>query len=183
MIGAEFGDVLAAAQSGDEAAVTRLYRDLHPVLVRFLSAQASGVGEDLAQNVWIGAAKRLDGFSGDERAFRAWMFTIARRQLIAYWRQQRRRPQLSVSPDEMSELANQNHDDVDADALADAAVRSLVACLPRDQAEIVLLRVVAGLTAEEVGLVVGKRPGAVRVLQHRALRRLAKEFASDRVTT
>jgi RNA polymerase sigma-70 factor, ECF subfamily len=183
VIGAEFGDVLAAAQSGDEAAVTRLYRDLHPVLVRFLSAQATDVGEDLAQDVWIGAAKGLKAFSGDERAFRAWMFTIARRQLIAHWRQQQRRPQHAVDPVEMSELANHADDEVDACVLADAAVRSLVSCLPRDQAEIVLLRVIAGMTAEEVGLVVGKRPGAVRVLQHRALRRLAKEFASDRVTT
>ena len=183
MIGAEFGDVLAAAQSGDEAAVVRLYRDLHPVLVRFLSAQAPEVGEDLAQDVWLGAAKGLDAFSGDERAFRAWMFTIARRRLVGHWRQLRRRPQRAVDPFEISELAPPADDEADAEVLADAAVRSLVACLPRDQAEVVLLRVIGGLTAEEVGLVVGKRPGAVRVLQHRALRRLAREFASDRVTT
>jgi RNA polymerase sigma-70 factor (ECF subfamily) len=111
------------------------------------------------------------------------MFTIARRNVIAHWRRLRRRPQLAVDPVEMTELAAGADDGVDAAVLADAAVRSLVSCLPPEQAEIVLLRVVCGLTAEEVGLVIGKRPGAVRVLQHRALRRLAKEFASDRVTT
>jgi RNA polymerase sigma-70 factor (ECF subfamily) len=183
MIGAEFDSVLAAVQSGDETALVRLYRDLHPLLVRFLSAQAPGVGEDLAQEVWLGAAKGLHSFSGDERAFRAWMFTIARRNVIAHWRRLRRRPQLAVDPVEMTELAAGADDGVDAAVVADAAVRSLVSCLPPEQAEIVLLRVVCGLTAEEVGLVIGKRPGAVRVLQHRALRRLAKEFASDRVTT
>ena len=83
----------------------------------------------------------------------------------------------------MSELATPAADEVDAAVLADAAVRSLVSCLPRDQAEIVLMRVIGGLSAEEVGRVVGKRPATVRVLQHRALRRLAREFASDRVTT
>jgi len=183
MIGREFADVLAAAQGGDEAAVVRLYRDLQPALVRFLSAQAPDVGEDLAQDVWLGAAKGLGAFSGDERAFRAFMFTIARRRLIAHWRQLRRRPQRSVDPVGLSELATRADDEADAGVLVDSAVRSLVACLPREQAEVVLLRVIAGLTAEEVGLVVGKRPGAVRVLQHRALRRLAKEFGSDRVTT
>jgi RNA polymerase sigma-70 factor (ECF subfamily) len=183
MIGAEFADVLAAAQAGDEAALVRLYRDLHPILVRFLSAQAPDVGEDLAQDVWLGAAKGLGAFSGDERAFRAWMFTIARRHLIAHWRRLRRRPQHAVDPVEMSSWETRADDEADAGALADAAVRSLVSCLPREQAEIVLLRVIGGLSAEEVGLVIGKRPGAVRVLQHRALRRLAKEFASDRVTT
>jgi RNA polymerase sigma-70 factor (ECF subfamily) len=183
MIGADFDHVLRSAQSGDEAALVRLYRDLNPGLARFLSAQAPDVGEDLAQEVWLGAAKGLGSFSGDERAFRAWMFTIARRHVIAHWRRLRRRPQLSVDPVEMSEMAARADDDVDGGVLADAAVRSLVSCLPRQQAEIVLLRVIGGLTAEEVGLVVGKRPGAVRVLQHRALRRLAKEFASDRVTT
>jgi RNA polymerase sigma-70 factor (ECF subfamily) len=183
VIGAEFDAVLAGAQSGDEAAVARLYRDLDPLLVRFLVAQAPEVGEDLAQDVWLAAAKGLGSFSGDEQGFRAWMFTIARRHLIGHWRRQGRRPQRPIAPVDMSELAVRSGDEPDARVLADEAVRALVACLPREQAEIVLLRVIGGLDAEEVGLIVGKRPGTVRVLQHRALRRLAEQFSADHVTT
>ncbi|HLF40504.1 MAG TPA: sigma factor-like helix-turn-helix DNA-binding protein, partial [Acidimicrobiia bacterium] len=62
------------------------------------------------------------------------------------------------------------------------AVDRLVACLPADQAEVVLLRVVAGLPADEVGRITKRSAGAVRVLQHRALRRLAREFSDLAVT-
>ena len=58
----------------------------------------------------------------------------------------------------------------------DEAVRKIVALLPPDQAEIVLLRVVGGLPVEEVAAITGRRPGTVRVLQHRALRRLAERL-------
>ncbi len=183
MIGADFDALLAAAQSGDEPAVQRLYRDLNPALVRFLSAQAAGAGEDLAQEVWLGAAKLLASFSGDEQGFRAWMFTIARRRLISHWRRARRRPQRTTDPSHMPELDPRAEDQPDTRLLADEAVLALVAGLPRDQAEIVLLRVVGGLDAEEVGKIVGKRPGTVRVLQHRALRKLAEQHASEPVTT
>lgn len=58
---------------------------------------------------------------------------------------------------------------------ADEAVRMLAAGLSRDQAEVVILRVLGGLSVEDVAAVLGKRPGTVRVLQHRALRRLATD--------
>jgi RNA polymerase sigma-70 factor, ECF subfamily len=184
VIGAEFDALLTAAKAGDEAAVVCLYRDLNPPLVRFLSAQAGGVGEDLAQEVWLAAGKGLAAFSGDENGFRAWMFTIARRQLISHWRHARRRPQRATDPSDLDELSAppDSADDPDARLFSDEAVRALVAGLPREQAEIVLLRVVAGFDAEEVGAIVGKRAGTVRVLQHRALRRMAERFAAESVT-
>jgi len=58
------------------------------------------------------------------------------------------------------------------------AIARLVATLPPDQAEVLMLRVVGGLSADESAEVMGKRPGTVRVLQHRALRRLARELGS-----
>jgi RNA polymerase sigma-70 factor (ECF subfamily) len=67
--------------------------------------------------------------------------------------------------------------EVIAAVAADEAVRRIVALLPTDQAEVVLLRVVGGLPVEDVAAITGKRPGTVRVLQHRALRRLAERLA------
>jgi RNA polymerase sigma-70 factor (ECF subfamily) len=184
MIGAEFESLLRAAQAGNEAALGRLYRDLNPALVRFLDAQANGSGEDLAQDVWLGAAKGLPSFKGDEQGFRAWMFTIARRQLVSFRRHAERRPQRGTDPAELAEMAaaRQPDGELDSRILADEAVASLVAGLPRDQAEIVLLRVVAGFDADQVGAIVGKRAGTVRVLQHRALRKLAERLATEAVT-
>jgi RNA polymerase sigma-70 factor (ECF subfamily) len=124
------------------------------------------VAEDLAQETWIGAGRSLASFTGDERAFRAWLFTIARRQLVAHWRTVGRRPPLERSEPTMP--------GADEAILSSTAAAELVAGLPRQQAEVILLRVVAGLDADEVAAVIGKSPGAVRVLQHRALRRLAR---------
>ena len=182
MIGDGFDALLVAAQAGDEVAVGRLYRDLNPTLVRFLGAQAAGSGEDLAQDVWLAAANGLASFSGDEDGFRAWMFTIARRQLISHWRRARRRPQRVVDPSHLPEPDASSEAGPDSRILADEAVLALVAGLPREQAEIVLLRVVAGFDAEQVGAIVGKRASTVRVLQHRALRRMARRFAEKSVT-
>lgn len=182
MIGAEFDETLSAAQAGDDTAVRALYRDLNPSLVRFLEAQAVGAGEDLAQDVWLAAAKSLASFSGDERGFRAWMFTIARRHAIAHWRQTHRRPSQVTDPADLPERGDSSAAEPDLGMLADEAVRSLVAGLSRDQAEIVLLRVVGGFDAEEVAAMVGKPASTVRVLQHRALRKMAQRFSAGSVT-
>jgi RNA polymerase sigma-70 factor (ECF subfamily) len=182
VIGSEFEGVLAAAQTGAEWAIAQLYRDLNPSLLRFLSAQARGAGEDLAQEVWLAAGPQLAAFVGDERGFRAWMFTIARRRLVEHWRRIGRRPSVPMDIADIEALAD-NIDDPDAGVMARAAVAELIAGLPADQAEVVLLRVLGGLDAEEVARIVGKRPGTVRVLQHRALRRLARRFSEEPVTT
>ena len=182
MIGADFDALLSAAKAGDETAVRDLYRDLNPSLVRFLEAQAVGAGEDLAQEVWLAAAESLASFSGDEHGFRAWMFTIARRRAIAHWRQTRRRPSQVTDPADLPEPRDLPAVEPDRGMLADEAVRLLVAGLSREQAEIVLLRVVGGFDAEEVGAMVGKRASTVRVLQHRALRKMAERFSAGPVT-
>ncbi len=65
------------------------------------------------------------------------------------------------------------------EGLSTRAALAVIGQLPHDQAEVVLLRVVAGLDVEQVARVVGKRPGAVRVLAHRGLRRLAERLERD----
>jgi len=177
----DFEHVLGLAQAGDEGAISRIYRDLNPAVLRFLSAQARDAGEDLAQETWMAVAKSLPSFVGDERAFRGWVFTIARRRLIQLWRTQGRRPSTAVEPDVLAELSGFEAGPEDAVIGRDAAAE-LIRGLPEEQAEIILLRVVAGLEAGEVAEIVGKSAGAVRVLQHRALKRIGQRFAPEAVT-
>lgn len=181
-IGPEFDSVLAAGQAGADWAIATLYRDLNPALLRFFGAQASGAADDLAQETWMAAAPQLGAFVGSERAFRAWLFTIARRRLIEHWRRMGRRPSMPVAPTDLIALLGSAGDDPATGLEAREAVAALVAGLPPEQVEILLLRVVAGLDAEEVGVIVGKTAGAVRVLQHRALRRLARRFGLEAPT-
>jgi RNA polymerase sigma-70 factor (ECF subfamily) len=184
LIGDEFSGVLAAARAGEEWAVARLYRSQQPNVLRYLSARSPGDGEDLAAQVWLEVARGLGRFEGGEDEFRALVFTIARRRLLNLRRTRRRRPteplDLAVSgevvaPDDPAEEAAARVDGL-------AAAKRIVALLPRDQADIVLLRVVGGLSAEEVAAIVGKRPATVRVIQHRALRRLARALSAEPVT-
>jgi RNA polymerase sigma-70 factor, ECF subfamily len=172
--------VLAAAAAGDELAFGILWRDLQPGLLRYLNALAPGAGEDLASETWLRVVKGLGRFSGDERAFRAWVFTVARHRAVDRWRRGTRRRDEPVSLDALVDLpAPDDPAGAAVDALSTRAAVALIATLPPDQAEVVLLRVVAGLEVAEVAAITGKRPGNVRVLAHRALRRLAERLGED----
>jgi RNA polymerase sigma-70 factor (ECF subfamily) len=185
-LGDQFQGILTAAQDGGEWAVAILYRWLHPAVVGYLRARAGDEAEDLASETWIAVARGLSNFSGDESAFRSWVFTIAHRRLIDHHRATARRPRTRTlhategdqheGPIELPAGDDPAGEVLDAVA-GDEAVRRIVALLPRDQAEIVLLRVVGGLPVEDVAAITGRRPGTVRVLQHRALRRLAERLA------
>jgi RNA polymerase sigma-70 factor, ECF subfamily len=169
-IGPGFNATLAEAQQGDEQALTALYRDLQPGLLRYLSAQEPAEGEDLASEVWLDVGRALRRFEGDESAFRCWLFTIARRRLVDLRRTRSRRRTQPMPPQALASGV----DPVDPFRPVDDQALALLAQLPGEQAEIVLLRVVAGLDSDEVALVTGKKPGTVRVIQKRALERLAE---------
>jgi RNA polymerase sigma-70 factor (ECF subfamily) len=180
-LGEQFPTVLAAAQARAEWAVAALYREYQPFILRYLRAQDRSVAEDLAADVWVVAAPRLTSFEGDESGFRAWLFTIARRRLIEHRRRCSRRRTDVTSPLDL--CARPSGSDPEGDAVdavsAQQAIDRLIAELTPEQAEVVLLRVVGGLDALEVGRIVGKTAGAVRVIQHRALRHLATSFQAE----
>ncbi|MGH2670968.1 MAG: RNA polymerase sigma factor [bacterium] len=183
-LGPAFESVLCAAQSGAEWAVDVLFREYQPALLRYLRACEPGMAEDLAGEVWLALAPKLAGFTGDEAGFRGWLFTVARRRLMGYRRQAVRRRTAPVPDEHFSTLAS--GDDPAAEGMAvlatQEAINRLVANLSEDQAEVVLLRVVAGLSVAEVAEITGRKAGAVRVMQHRALRKLAGSFSEESVT-
>jgi RNA polymerase sigma-70 factor (ECF subfamily) len=177
MIGPGFAYALAAASAGDEAAFAAIWRDLHPRLQRYLRVVAGDAGEDLASETWAVVATTLDRFEGDERAFRAWVFTVARRRAVDNFRRAARRPSVPVDPVTLHEVVDDlpgadPADCVLASISTDEAL-SLVASLPTDQAEAVALRAIGGLDVATVAVLMDKRPGTVRVLTHRGLRSLA----------
>lgn len=175
-------EALRGAQGGDEVAMARLYRALNPPLLRYLVHRAPAAADDLASECWLAAAKALADFEGGGEDFRAWLFGVARRQVANFWRASRRGPVVVHAADPV-EVPSSDTADVVVEALSSgAAVEALLRGLPEDQAEILLLRVVAGLSVEQVASLLKKRPGAVRVAQHRALRRLAARVERNPVT-
>jgi RNA polymerase sigma-70 factor (ECF subfamily) len=178
-----FGGILAAARLGEEWAVAALWRDVHPRLLRYLRVAAPRAAvEDLASDVWLDIAGGLGRFEGDRRAFLRFAFTICRRRVIDAGRREGRRRTDPAPPEALAERGPAGDGGLEARLALDAALARL-ANLPRDQAEVVLLRVVVGLDADSVGEILGKRPGTVRVLQHRGLERLAAALAGERSVT
>lgn len=183
MIGPDFPDLLAAAQTGDTDAFGQLWRDANPALVRYLRGLLGATGEDLASETWLAVIKGLTKFSGGETQFRAWLFTIARHKLVDARRRGRgisHRP-LEEMPAER-EPAAADAADVAEQRMSTERALALITTLPAEQAEVILLRVVAGLDTSSVARLMGKSEGAVRVSAHRALRRLGEALGQVVVT-
>lgn len=178
-----FDETISRAREGHRDALERIYRELHPPILRYLRALETSEAEDLASEVWLDVITNLDRFTGDERGFRAWAFTIARSRLVDLRRRRSRQATSPASPEELDRPDRSG--DVEEEALAGLATEEAlrqIASLSHDQAEVVLLRVLGGLEVREVAAIVDKRPGTVRVLQHRALRRLAQQVTRVEVT-
>jgi RNA polymerase sigma-70 factor (ECF subfamily) len=174
--GLPFADVLGAAQAGAAWAFEVLYRDLSPSVTGYLRLHGAAEPDDLASETFIGVFTGLAGFSGDEAALRAWVFTIAHRRLVDDRRRRSRRPQLA---DDSGDLASHLGGDVEDDVLvrigADA-VQHLCGLLPDDQRAVILLRVLADLTIEQIALALGRSVASVKALQRRGLRALRTEL-------
>lgn len=182
MIGDDFASVLACAQAGDEAAFARLWRDLNPALVRYLGL-GGDPAEDVAADTWATVVKGLRRFSGDEPAWRAWVFTTARRRAIDTGRRRARSAEREVAwrQWQVESVGADPADFVTERMDTDAALRILGQLSPL-QAEVIALRVLTGLPVDEVAGIVGRSPGAVRVAAHRGLRRLEQILTARGVT-
>lgn len=169
-----FRVVIERAKSGDEEAFASLFRLYQPALNRYLRVVAGEGAEDLASDVWLDIVRGLRRFEGDEAGFRGWIFTIARRRHIDRRRADRRRP-VSAGDEALPDVAADDDPQAAIDAkLGLEAALALVSTLPPDQAEVVALRAIGGLDVATVARIVGKKEGAVRVLAHRGLKRLAQ---------
>jgi RNA polymerase sigma-70 factor (ECF subfamily) len=161
---------------GDADAFAWLFRRTQPLLLRYLSVLGGADAcDDVASETWVSVVRDLGSFDGDEDAFRAWLVTVARHRLIDLRRAQARRPAVPTEDLPERHLTPDAADEV-IDREGTEWALSLIATLPPDQAEAVLLRVVVGLDAGGVGQVMGRTSGAVRVLTHRGLRTLQERL-------
>jgi RNA polymerase sigma factor (sigma-70 family) len=146
----------------------------------YLRARGAADPEDLAAEVFLQVVRGLPAFHGDERDFRAWVLTIAHRRLVDDLRRRRRRP-VDVASDETI-AARGPIGDVEQEALDRLGVervRWLIGLLSDDQQSVLLLRIVGDFTTGEVARVLGKRAGAVKALQRRALARIRRELERE----
>jgi RNA polymerase sigma-70 factor, ECF subfamily len=184
VVGDDFARVLADAQGGSEDQFAVLWRDANPALLRYLRVLAPENAEDIAAETWVHVIRGLPRFIGDEAAWRAWLFTTARRRLIDQARLRKRHPaepldgvsaaEMPRTPD-AAQIAMEN--------LATESAIALLSQLPPPQAEVIMLRVLAGLDTDAVAELLGKTPGNIRVMAHRGLKKLEDLLGRAGVTS
>ncbi len=140
--------------------------------------------EDVACDAWLDVVRGLGRFRGDEAGLRAFAFTIARRRLLDLRLRRARRRTDPRDPRTLIQAGPTGN--VEEEALSSLgtewAINLITSSLSSEQADVVLLRVIGDLDVDAVAKIVGKQPGNVRVLQHRALRRLARILQREGVT-
>ena len=171
--------VVRSAVEGDGKALPTLYRLHQPRLVRYLRAHVGDAAEDLASEVWVDVTRNVGRFSGDADGFRGWVFTIAAHRVADLQRRRGRQPRSSPVDEADNVFMRGAARNLADDVAGDAAAREILSLLPVELAEIVLLRVIGDLSVEQVAAIVRRRPGTVRVMQHRALRRLAEQLRRE----
>ena len=158
--GERFETVLTAATTGVEWAIGLLYREFHPAILRYLQARGTYSPQAAAGRVWLQVARGLQHFTGDEVAFRRWLFDLARQPL---------------EDDELDDPT-----EVEGGAprpMSDSLAK--VAALPSGHADVLLLRALGHLEVDDVALITGQETGAVRLLEMDALRLLRAEANAD----
>ncbi|SEO79070.1 RNA polymerase sigma factor [Actinacidiphila rubida] len=159
------------ARTGDEDAFRLVYRAVQPRLLNYLRAMVGETdAEDIASETWARVARDIRSFTGDADGFRGWTTTIARHRAIDQLR--RRRPTLPLEEIGQRPAADDT-EQAATDSLSTTAALALIAQLPHEQAQAILLRVVIGLDAASAGRILDKKPGAIRTAAHRGLRSLA----------
>ena len=162
-----------AAQADRDAFATLYRRYLEPVYgYSFYLLGDHHDAEDATERTFLAALGAIDRFRDEGATFRSWLFRIAHNQLANTLRarSRHRTEPLDGAPEPMA-----GDDPARLAGMADDArrLRAAVALLSDDRRQVIILRFVDGLTAREIGDVLGRSEGAVRVLQHRALRELA----------
>lgn len=179
--GDDADDVLARARRGEAAAFEQLYEQLAGPVAAYLRGRGAHDVEDLVSEVFLAAFTGLDRFRGDPADFRSWTFTIAHRRLVDSWRRAGRAPQLVPYDTGQDERATASAEQDALVSLGEQRVRQLIGALSPDQQDVLLLRIVGDLTVEQVADAVGKRPGAVKALQRRALASLCRALEVEGV--
>ncbi|TMD58407.1 MAG: RNA polymerase sigma factor [Chloroflexi bacterium] len=169
------------ARDGDPQAFAALYDRYFELVYRYVYYRVREVeeAEDVTSEVFFRALRAMPRYE-PRQPFLAWLYRIARNAVID--RARAARPRVSFEDALAHPDAGDHVVDPDARILATdrrARLKTALGTLTAEQQEVVILRFVEGLSAEEVGKIMGKRPGTVRGLQFRALQALKKTITAE----
>lgn len=168
-------------RTGDPDATVAVYRALSGPVYGYLLRRMGDpeAAQDVTAETFTEVLEGADAFEGPPVGLRAWIFRIARNRMVDHYRRESYRRHASV--EDMAEAGRlpEAADDPESDAIGRMEQERILALteeLTPDQREVILLRLVADLPVAEVAELMDRTPGAVKVLQHRALRSLADKL-------
>ena len=181
MGGQRLDDVLPAAQLGEAWAISAVYAELAPRVQGYLRGRGAAEPEDLSSEVFLAVLPRLANVTGGAAGLRTFVFSVAHARLVDDLRRRGRREPATAYDEAQDRRTSASAEEGALDLVATDGVRTVLAGLPDDQCEVLLLRIVADLTVEQVAAAIGRSPGAVKQLQRRALLSLRAQVADGRV--
>ncbi len=162
-------DVVAAAQRGDGAAFRTIYEVLAPAVLGYLRTKGVADPEGVTHDVFLGVLPRLAALSGGAAGLRKLVFSVAHARMVDEHRARARQPgHLPYEPDTDARVVG-SAEDAAAESLGTRRVLEVLDQLPADQREVLVLRVVADLSIDQVAEIMGRSAGAVKQLQRRGL--------------
>jgi RNA polymerase sigma-70 factor (ECF subfamily) len=178
--GDEVADLVARAQAGDPSAFGEIYDRYSETVYRYIYFRVNNaqLAEDLASETFLRALRRISSFSWQGRAFGAWLVTIARNLVVDHFKSGRYRLEI-VKPDVLGSDSPETDpatspETAALEKLTNATLLTAVKKLNPDQQECIVLRFLQGFTVAETARTMGKNEGAVKALQYRAVRTLAR---------
>jgi len=178
----ELQDLVEQARDGSPQAFAAIYECLVRQVAGYLRSRGVPDVEDVTSEVLLAVFTGIGGFEGDGDRFRSWVFTIAHRRPVDHWRKAGRTPMTEPleSTDSGGEVPSAESSALES--IGDQRVLALLETLSPDQRDVLLLRIIGDLTVDQVAVVLGKSPGAVKALQHRGLAQLRRVVEAEGVT-
>jgi RNA polymerase sigma-70 factor, ECF subfamily len=177
----DLAEAIDGARRGDPESFRVLYHEVQPRLLRYLGYLVASEAEDIASETWLQATRDLGKFRGGDDDFRGWITTIGRNRAMDHLRRANLHPPaVPVPVEDLAFVAGRDDTEGCAiEAISTEEALTLIASLPPDQAEAVLLRAVMGLDAKRAAQVAGKRAGAIRTAAYRGLKNIEKRMSKE----
>jgi RNA polymerase sigma-70 factor, ECF subfamily len=178
--------LVARIQAGDKAAFAELYQQHFDDVFRFIYYRFGGgrryrhLAEDFTQEVFLRALRGIDRFEWNGRPVIAWLVTIARNLTNDHWKSARYRLETLTGdgaigdPNEPDTAGQHNPEDAVLDFLQGRDLLAVLLQLNDEQQEVLILRFWRGLTVAETAAAMRKNDGAIKALQYRAVRSMAR---------
>ncbi|MFC2043869.1 RNA polymerase sigma factor [Chloroflexota bacterium] len=174
--------LVGKAISGDIEAFGELYSNYLVPIYRYIYYHIKDkmTAEDLTEEVFIKAWRGIRSCKGKEQTFSAWLYRIAHNHMIDYFRSTQRYSSMRYRSTDMSNISEVINNGTEA-KLELQRLLETVSLLPQNQKQLIILKFIEGLDNREIALIMNKSPGAIRVLQMRALTKLRRNLTREKL--